>query len=222
MTGGKAFLIAVALVAGCAVASAQDEVGAGKVEVGGFPGGGIYFVSGNDNNEVNFNDFVYGGGATWYLNPAVGVEAEMLGGIGIAQDVNYHNKVVFHNQVPNLLGASGNVVIFPGGSRRRVAGYVTAGAGILTLLSRDQTKQFGMTESETYFSYNVGGGAKFFRGGDARNWGWRADYRLVIVPSKGDVTINPLDASAGASFFAQSKTRLGHRISFGMFYTLKR
>ena len=101
MTGGKAFLIAVVLVAGCAVASAQEEVGAGKLEVGGFPGGGVYFVSGDDNNEVNFNDFVYGGGATWYLNPVVAIEAEGLGGIGIAQDVTYHNQVFSHTNQCN-------------------------------------------------------------------------------------------------------------------------
>jgi hypothetical protein len=43
-------------------------------------------------------------------------------------------------------------VAFPGESHRQAFGYVTGGADMLTLLSRDQTAQFGMTESETCFS----------------------------------------------------------------------
>jgi hypothetical protein len=204
-------LTVVALVAGCAVVSAQD-VGAGTLEVGGFPAGGIFFKGGDDNTEVNFNDYVYGGGVTWYLNPMFGVEVEALGGIGIAQDVMYEDHIVYHNQVPNLFGVSGNIVVFPGGSQRRVVGYVTAGVGTLRLLSRDQTAQFAMYESETHLATNVGGGVKFFRGGDARNWGWRGDYRLVMVNENSDAV----------PFFASSKSRYGHRISVGMFYTLRR
>ncbi len=160
MTGGKAFLIAVALVAGCAVASAQEEVGAGTLEVGGFPGGGLCWVGGDDNTEMNFNDYVYGGGVTWYLNPMVAIEAEGLGGLGIAQDVTFHNRVFRHNFVPNLVGAGGNIVVFPAGSRRQVAPYVTGGVGVLTLLDRTPTEQFGFTEAESFFSANIGGGAE--------------------------------------------------------------
>ncbi len=213
MTGGKVLLIAVALVAGCAVASAQEEVGAGTLEVGGFPAGILLLASGDDNTEVNFNQYAYGGGATWYLNPMVAIEAEGLGGIGIAQDVIYRNRLVKYNFVPNAVGASGNIVVFPGGSRRQLAAYVTGGVGMLTMLARKpETEVFGVTEAESFLATNVGGGFKFFRGGDARNWGWRGDYRLVMVNSKSDAV----------PFFAQSKRRIGHRISLGMFYTLKR
>jgi len=213
MTGGKTLLIAAVLVAGCAVASAQEQVGAGTLEVGGFPAGGLYLVGGDDNLEMNFNDYVYGGGVTWYVNPLVAVEAEGLGGIGIAQDVILRNRELSHNFVPNMLGVSGNIVVFPAGSRRQVAPYVTGGVGTLTLLSRGtKTRNFALDEAETFFSTNVGGGLKIFRGGDARNWGWRGDYRLVMVNSKSDAV----------PFFAQSKRRMGHRIELGMFYTLKR
>ena len=61
----RALLIALVLVAGCAVASAQEAPRAGKMEVGGFPGGGLWLVSGNDNTEVNFNNYGYGGGASF-------------------------------------------------------------------------------------------------------------------------------------------------------------
>ena len=115
MTRSRALLIALVLVAGCAVASAQ-EVGAGKVEFGGWPGGGLILVGGDDNTEVNFNNWTYGGGASLYLNPMAAIEVEASYGLGMAQGVNYHNKEVFHVQVPNTLGLSGNIVIFPGGS----------------------------------------------------------------------------------------------------------
>ena len=63
MTRSRALLIALVLVAGCAVASAQEGPGAGKLEVGGWPGGGVILVGGDDNTEVNFNNYGYGGGA---------------------------------------------------------------------------------------------------------------------------------------------------------------
>ena len=156
MTRSRALLIALVLVAGCAVASAQEGPGAGKMEVGGFPGGGLWLVSGNDNTEVNFNNYGNGFGTSFYVNPRVAIEVEAAYGLGLAQGVNYHNKEVFHVQVPNTLGISGNVVIFPGGSARQVAGCVTGGAGMFTLFSRNSTKQFGITSAESFASFNVG------------------------------------------------------------------
>ena len=204
--------MALVLVAGCAVASAQEGPGAGKLEVGGWPGGGVILVGGDDNTEVNFNNYGYGGGASFYVNPKVAVEVEASYGLGMAQGVNYHKKEVFHVQVPNTLGTSGNLVFFPGGSARQVAGYVTGGVGLFTLFSRNSTKQFGITAAESFVFENVGGGIKIFRGGDARNWGYRIDYRLLMVNKK----------SGAVPFFAQSKQRMGHRIYIGMLYTMKR
>ena len=55
MTCRKALLVVVALLAGCAVASAQDiGAGAGVIELGGWPGGGQFLVGGDDQLEVNF------------------------------------------------------------------------------------------------------------------------------------------------------------------------
>ncbi len=209
MTCRRACLIAVALVAGCAVASAQEAPGAGRLELGGFPGGGLWLVNGDDNTEVNFNNYDFGGGATWHLNPMVAVEAEAAYGLGISQNVRYQNRELLRVLLPYTLGTSGNIVISPGGSAKRVAGYVTGGAGMLTLFARTSTGMiFGLTDNETFVTTNVGGGVKFFRGEDAPNWGYRVDYRLVIVNSKSDAV----------AFFAQSKRRLGHRFYIGMIY----
>ena len=134
---GKVFLILVALVTSGAVASAQEPggPGAGKLEVGGFPGGGLWFVGGDDNTEVDFNNYDFGGGATWYVSPVMAIEAEAAFGLGISQNVNYRNQEVHRIQMPHTLSTGGNLVVFPGGSTRRVAGYVTGGVGTLTLYS---------------------------------------------------------------------------------------
>jgi hypothetical protein len=218
LTGSETFkiiLTVVVLVAWSAVTSAQEvgSPGAGKLEVGGFPGGGLWLGGGDDNTEVDFNNYNFGGGATWYLNPKTAIEAETAFGLGLSQNVNYRNNIVYRVQMPHTLATNGNLLFFPGGSARRLAGYVTGGAGVLTLFSRTAASRFfGLTENESFVATNVGGGVKIFRRDEYRNWGFRIDYRLMMVNKKSDAV--PL--------FAQSKRRTGHRFYIGMLYTLKR
>ncbi len=214
MTSGKAFFAAVALMATCAVASAQEGgPGAGKLEIGGFPGGGLWLGGGNDNTEVNFNTYAFGGDVSYYVHPKVALEGESSFGLGISQNVNYKNQIVYRTQMPHTLTTGGNLVIFPAGSEKHVAGYVTGGAGTLTLFSRlAASRIFGLTSNESFLTTNVGGGLKVFRRGDARNWGFRFDYRYVMVNSK----------SGAVPFFAQLKHRNGHRFYIGMLYTARR
>jgi len=214
MTCGKALLTVVVLLCGSAVASAQgSDAGAGKLEAGFFPGGGTFFVSGDDDLEVNFNTFNVGGYASWYLNRLLATEGEIGFGIGLAQDVSYRNRVVRHVQVPGTVNFNGNVVVFPMGSDRLIASYVTGGGGLLMLRNRVSTRQFGLTESESFFATNVGGGLKILRAGTGlKRWGARIDYRIFSVKGKDDAV----------EFFAKSKTRMGHRIYVGFLYTLTR
>ena len=101
--GFRAFLAALVVLAGCAVASAQETtVGAGKVEIGGFPGGGTFFIGGDDAKEVDFNVYTAGGGLTYYFTDAVAVEGEFTGSVGWAQDVTFNNTKVIHNQMPTV------------------------------------------------------------------------------------------------------------------------
>src|SRR5512145_324123 len=125
--GSRCFLAAVILIAGCAVASAQDAtIGAGKLEIGGFPGGGTFFKGGDDNKEVNFNVYTAGGGLTYYFTEAVAVEGEFTGSIGWAQDVHFNNTKLIHNQMPTVWSYSGNIVFFPGGTAgKQFPFYVT-------------------------------------------------------------------------------------------------
>lgn len=216
--GFRAFLAASILLAGSSVASAQDAaVGAGKVEIGGFPGGGTFFIGGDDNKEVNFNVYTAGGGMTYYFNQAVAVEGEVTGSVGWAQDVDFNNAKLIHNQMPTVWTYSGNVVFFPGGTAgKRVPFYITGGIGAVSLSPRVPTKVFGydvdVVGTQTFIAENIGGGIKIFRGADAPNWGFRADYRYIIVNSNSDAP----------AFFAKSKSRGAHRIYVGMLYTWKR
>jgi hypothetical protein len=115
--------------------------------------------------------------------------------------------------MPHTLTTSGNLVIFPRGSTGHLVGYVTGGAGMLTLFSRTASSMvFGLKSAESFFTSNVGGGVKIFRGGDARNWGFRADYRILLVNSNSDAV----------ELFAHSKRRMGHRFYLGMLYTARR
>jgi hypothetical protein len=212
MKCGKVLLAVVVLLCGSAVASAQGS-GAGKLEAGFFPGGGTFFVGGDDDLEVNFNTYNAGGSLSWYLQRLLAVEGEIGFGIGLAQDVTYRNRIVRHVQVPGTVNFNGNVVVFPMGSDRLIASYVTGGAGVLTLQNRVSTRQFGLTESESFLATNVGGGLKILRAGTGlKQWGARIDYRLYSVNSKDDTV----------AFFAKSKTRLGHRIYVGFLYTVMR
>ncbi len=213
MMWSRAFVMVIVLLAGCGVASAQEGPGAGKLEVHGFPGAGLWLQGGDNDEEVNFNNFAFGMGASWYVTPMVSVEGEESFGVGIVQDVNYHRREWDRARVPYTLAFNGNVVIFPGGSAKRVAPYVTAGAGMLRLYDRLETEvRFGLAEPESFLATNVGGGLRVFRRGDARNWGFRVDYRLLMVNSKSDAV----------AFFGKTKDRIGHRFSIGLLYTLKR
>jgi hypothetical protein len=216
--GFQVFLAVLILIAGCSVASAQDAtIGAGKVEIGGFPGGGTFFVGGDDNKEVNFNVYTAGGGLTYYFTNAVAVEGEFTGSVGWAQDVNFNNSTLIHNQMPTVWSTFGNIVFFPGGTAgKRMPFYLTGGIGVVMLSPRVPTKVLGydvdVVGTQSFISENIGGGIKIFRGADAPNWGFRIDYRYLFVNENSDAP----------AFFAMSKSRGAHRIYVGMLYTWKR
>src|ERR1700674_1649216 len=206
--GCKAVLTALILFAGCSVAFAQEaRLGAGKVEIGGFPGGGTLFRGGDDNLEANFNVYTIGGGVTYYMSPMVAVEGEMTGSIGFAQDFLYKNKNVTAGQMPHVWTYMGDIQLFPGGTAgKRLVPYVTGGAGMIVLGPRVPTTQLGyvvnQTPRQSFPSENVGAGLKIFRAADAPNWGFRIDFRYLIVQKN----------SNAPAFFAQSKTRSAMRI----------
>ena len=203
------------LLAGAHAASAQ-ETGAGKLEIGGFPLGGTFFVGGDDDTEVDFNVYTAGLNLTRYLTPVVAVEGELSISFGLAQDLQFRRATVFHVQVPNVWSYFGNVVFFPGGARRRVPVYLTGGVGAVSLQSRGPTGPLGYDVDavgwRTFIAENVGAGVKLFRGGSAAEWGFRVDYRYLIINANNDAP----------AFFARETTRGGHRVYVGILHTLTR
>jgi len=199
------------------VAAQETTPGAGKVEIGGFPMGGTFFVGGDDDKEVNFNVYTAGANLTCYLTKRAAIEGELSISFGLAQDVFFNKTEVLHVQMPNVWSYFGNVVWFPSGATgRAVAPYITAGAGAVSLQSRQPTRQFGYDANtvgfQSFLAENIGGGIKIFRGADAPDWGFRIDYRYLIVNASGDAP----------AFFAKSKSRGGHRVSFGILFTARR
>ena len=216
--GFIALLAALVLFAGSSIASAQEATtGAGKVEIGGFPGGGTFFIGGDDNKEVDFNVYTAGGGLTYYFSDAVAFEGEFTGSIGWAQDVTFNNAKLVHNQMPTVWSYSGNVVFFPGGTAgKQFPFYVTGGIGQVLLSPRVPTKVFGydvdQVGTQAFLAENIGAGLKIFRGADAPNWGFRVEYRYLFVNENNDAP----------AFFARAKSRGAHRVYVGMLYPWKR
>lgn len=213
----RSFLVCLILFATVSVAAAQDAtIGAGTVELGGFPVGGTFFLGGDDNKEADFNVYSFGGNLTYYLAKRAAIEGEVAVGLGMAQDILFNRAPVFHVQMPNVWSYFGNVVFFPGGTAgKSVPFYITGGIGAVSLQSRPPTRQFGYDVDtvgwRTFIAENIGGGVKIFRA-SAPDWGFRADYRYLIVNSNDDAP----------AFFAKQKTRGGHRIYFGVLFISKR
>jgi len=191
-------------------------IGVGKVEIGGLPIGGTFFAGGDGDREVDFNVYTAAANLTYYPTDRVGVEGEFGISFGLAQDVFYRNAEVFHVQMPNVWSYFGNVLYFPaGGTGRPVSPYVTAGVGAVSLQARPPTRQFGYDVDgvawATFLAENVGGGVKIFRA-EVPDWGFRVDYRYLIVNANSDAP----------AFFAKAKSRGGHRVGFGVLFTWKR
>ena len=216
MTNTGVWLAALLLV-GTAPAAAQDApAGAGKVEIGGFPMGATFLVGGDDDREVNFNVYSAGANITRYLNTRAAIEGELSVSFGLAQDVSFRKAEVLHVQMPNVWSYFGDFVFFPGSATgRQLPYYATVGVGAVSLQSRQPTRPFGYDVDtvgfETFLAENIGGGVKIFRS-DVPDWGFRADYRYLIVNADGDAP----------AFFARSKGRTGHRVTFGVLFTWKR
>ena len=58
-------------------AYAQERVGgAGRFEIGAFPGGGMFFTKTSNGNEPEFGNYALGGSFTFNVNRWIGIEGE--------------------------------------------------------------------------------------------------------------------------------------------------
>lgn len=200
-------LIAVAFafvsIVGTSQAYAQEAgPGPGKLELSIIPGGGLFFTEDENATEPSFGNYDLGAAIAVNFNRYVGIEGEVSGALGVKQSLQ---SAGFSSDIktPNLLNYSGNLVL-SAANRSPVVPYLTAGVGGLTLL---ETEALGISQAETFFTGNVGGGVKWFAG----RWGLRADYRFIGVQSKDEAP----------AFFGQER-RYGHRVYGGVIVNLVR
>jgi hypothetical protein len=199
MKKSLAVLFALATLAGTGRAFAQESrfaPGAGAVVVTILPGGATLFTESKQTKEPSFGNYGLGGSVAAHFNRFVAVEGEVIGAIGVTQDVQFTTGTE-HLKSPSLVDYSGNLVLSAANTSSTVP-YVTGGVGGLTLLD---TPALGINGAQTFLTGNIGGGVKWFNG----RWGLRADYRFIAVRSKTDAP----------AFFGQ-ETRYGHRIYGGL------
>lgn len=199
-------LAVFALVAVGAAAYAQERVGAGRVEVAGFPTGGMFFTGSTNDQEPKFDNYALGVAFTYNMNPYVGVEGEFGNAVGLHQTITVGDTLLTDQRTPSLHAYMGNVVVNPIGNTRLVVPYATAGLGGLTLRGSNQTNALGVIDNTSYFAGNIGGGVKWFA---HRYFGLRGDYRLVMVN----------DRVTAPEFFGRHEVRYGHRIYGGLLFT---
>jgi hypothetical protein len=192
MTRWIAVLITVLSVVGGRAYAQEATPGPGTVEVTVIPGGGTFFTSGDKG--PSFGSYNLGAGLAYNANRAIGIEGEIGGTLGIAQDLQF-GGLTNNQKTPNLLNYSANLVV-SAPTHTSVVPYVTGGVGGLTMFER---ASLGVTSSETFLTGNVGGGLKWYAPNG--RWGLRGDYRFVAVRSKDDAP----------AFFGQ-ETRYGHRV----------
>lgn len=199
------FAAAFAALSSAGQVFAQDIVpGPGSVVVTIIPGGATVFTEGKDSHESGFGNYGLGAGVDVNFTRWLGVEGEVGGAFGVAQDLESAGQVVSADtRTPNLLNYSGNLVV-SAPNHTSVLPYITGGIGGLTLFDKPA---LGITDSETFLTGNVGGGVKWFHGW----WGLRGDYRFIAVRANDDAP----------AFFGQ-ETRYGHRVYGGVLLNVVR
>jgi Outer membrane protein beta-barrel domain len=196
--------IAAALVAASAYAQ-ETGAGAGRFEIGAFPGGGMFFTTSSNGNAPSFGNYALGASFTYNANRWIGIEGEGGGTIGLHQNFNVGSIAFTDQRTPSMWSYSGNLVVNPGGSDRSIVPYAIGGVGGLTMTPYGDVDRLGINNYETYLTGNVGGGIKWF---STRHFGIRGDYRFFMI--KGN------DA---APLFFGNENRFGHRVQAGLVFT---
>ena len=156
-----------------------------------------------DTQGPSFGNYDLGGSVTVNFNRYVGVEGEVSGALGVTQTLDFNGASLNDVKTPHMLNYSGNLIV-QAPTRHSVVPYVTGGVGGLSLFER---AGLGITDTETFFTGNVGGGVKWYSG----RWGLRGDYRFIAVQSKDD-----------APAFWGQETRYGHRVYGGIILNVVR
>jgi len=199
--------IAVLAVTALSFGTAQAQesgAGAGRVEIGLFPVGGVFFGH-YTGNSPNFGDYALGTAFTVNVNKWIAFEGEFGGGVGIQQEMEHNGVLLSNQQSPSMVAYSGDLIVNVIGSKRALAPYVAVGGGGLTLLTNANVTNLGIVNNETYLTGNAGGGLKWYA---TPHVGLRGDFRLLIVKNKDE-----------APFFNTTWNQYGARVYGGLLLT---
>lgn len=202
----KVLPVLAVVVFAAATAFAQERgVGAGRVEIGAFPGGGMFVTKTSTGNEPAFGNYALGGSFTLNVNPYVALEGEGGGTLGVRQAFTFGETAYTNQRSPSMWMYHGNVVVNPHGNDRSLVPYLTGGLGGITLSPHREARTLGINTYQTFLTGNLGGGVKWFA---APHLGFRSDYRLFVVK----------DSDTAPMFFG-NETRYGHRVQGGLVLT---
>src|SRR5262245_36612828 len=203
MSGKIGSLVLVGILVGVGSARAQETApGPGTVEVTYMPAGAAFFQSKGDS--PSFGNYGFGTAGTYNVNPHIGIEGELAAMIATTSGLQF-GDLNSDIKSPNMLSYTANLVYSPW-TGHSVVPYVTGGAGGLTMFERPE---LGITNDETFFAGNAGGGIKWYAPNN--RWGLRGDYRFQVSRSKDDAP----------EFFGRD-TRYVHRVYGGVIINTKR
>jgi opacity protein-like surface antigen len=186
------FITALSIFASGHASAQEITAGPGTVEITVIPGGGMFFTSAG--HGPSFGSYNLGGALTYNVNRIVGIEGEVAGTLGVAQDLQF-GGVTSNTRTPDQLSYTANLVL-SAPTHTSVVPYVVGGVGGLTMYERPG---LGVNTTTTFLTGNVGGGVKWYAPNG--RWGLRGDYRFISVRSN----------DSAPAFFGQ-ETRYGHRV----------
>jgi opacity protein-like surface antigen len=180
-------------------------VGAGAVEISASPGGGTFFMKSTNGAEPKFDNYTLGASFIGNVNRFVGIEGDLNLALGRQQNLDFLASSLDDQKTPTMVGYNGSAIISPWGSDRRVAPYVAAGLGAMTMFNTTDVEAIGIFSRRTFLTTNVGAGLKWF---PVAHWGVRGDYRYFLIRNNDDAP----------RFFGQ-EDRNAHRVYAGLVYT---
>ena len=150
-----------------------------RMEIGGTPGGGLFFTGGDNDSEANFNVYTFSSHVDYYLTQRLAVEGEYMFGNGWGQDIIYRNGLLVGQQTPFSHTFTGGVLFYPRGTTgSRLPFYFSGGIGMMSLVARPSTKKVGYDPeengSESFTVSRIGAGMKI-----------RARHRSELVVQDG-------------------------------------
>ena len=103
-----ALILGISLTGGSTALAQETNAGPGRLEVTVVPGGGTFYTS--STKGPSFGNYTLGAALTYNINSIVGIEGDVAGALGIAQNLQFA-AITSNQKGPDQLNYSGNVVV---------------------------------------------------------------------------------------------------------------